>query len=762
MNLLQYLKWLEQDKHMQERIAAWHTMPPREASFAPFPAATDARLTAAFRLRGIDQLYSHQRKAVQAAMDGKDVVVVTPTASGKTLCYNVPVLDAVLKDGNARALYLFPTKALSSDQASELNEVIAAIGEDIKAFTYDGDTSVSARKAVRQAGHIVVSNPDMLHSGILPNHTKWVKLFENLKYIVIDELHTYRGVFGSHLANVLRRLLRICDFYGSRPQFIGCSATIKNPDELMRMLTGRDAVMIDENGAPSGTRHFIFINPPVVNRQLGIRKSALMEARGIASDLIKNNISTIVFARSRLSVEVLVTYLKRLVRDPLGESGRVRGYRGGYLPLQRRQIERGLRAGDITGVVSTNALELGIDIGSLDACVLCGYPGTVASTWQRAGRAGRRSGVSATFLIGNSSPLDQYILAHPDYFFTQPPEHGTLNPENLYILMSHFKCAAFELPFADGETFGGVDRSELLQYLEQEGVLRHTGGQYHWMTQEFPASEVSLRSASSENFAIIDITLPKHRVIGEMDRYTVPMLLHEKAIYLHEGQPYQVEKLDFEFHKGYVRKVDADYYTDADMSVNLKVLDVFEQDEGRAYGEAMVSTIVTIFKKLKFDTHENIGWGEVNLPEQQMHTTAYWATVPPHLLEGEDREDAESAMLGIANVLAQAAPMYLMCDPRDISVSFQVRAPFTNLPTLFIYDSLPGGVGFSEKLYNLHEQLLSAAREMIDACPCEQGCPSCVGPSGEVGSKAKQMALRILGVMCDGSKSTIAGDAQRT
>lgn len=541
-------------------------LPAREAKYAPFPRELDARIVQVLKARGIERLYTHQRQALDCALAGRDFVVVTPTASGKTLCYNLPVLNAILKDDAARALYLFPTKALSSDQVSELYSMVETLGADIKAFTYDGDTPASARTAIRQAGHVVVTNPDMLHQGILPHHTKWVRLFENLKYVVIDEIHAYRGVFGSNLANVLRRLERICAFYGAHPTFICCSATIHNPKELAENMTARSMTMIDDNGAPAGRRHVIFYNPPVINRQLGIRAGSLPTTRDIAARLVRAGVQSIVFARSRLAVEVLVRYAKDIVRDPLGNAGRVRGYRGGYLPTLRREIERELRAGNVDLVVSTNALELGIDIGQLDACVMCGYPGTIASTWQQAGRAGRRSNESLMILVASSNPLDQYIIGHPDYFFGQSPERAFINPDNLYILLNHLKCAAYELPFQEGEKFGNVEETdELLHYLADQNILRLVSGRWYWMAEEFPQAGVNLRSASDQNFLIIDITNPKkHRVIGEMDRFTVPMLLHKYAIYMHEGRQYQVEELDFDDKKAYIREVDVGYYTDAD------------------------------------------------------------------------------------------------------------------------------------------------------------------------------------------------------
>ncbi|MGJ4850778.1 DEAD/DEAH box helicase [Bacillota bacterium Meth-B3] len=747
MNLAQYVEQLRRDERFMENVAAWRDIPARPAHFLDFPEWADARVVEVLRARGIHQLYSHQRHAVDAAHAGRHLVVVTPTASGKTLCYNLPVLSAILSDPDARALYLFPTKALSSDQVAELYSVIEALGEDIKAYTYDGDTPAPARTAIRQAGHVVVTNPDMLHSGILPHHTKWVKLFENLKYIVIDEVHAYRGVFGSNLAGVLRRLSRICAFYGSQPTFICCSATIQNPKELAERLTGRDMLLIDDNGAPAGVKHVVFYNPPVVNRQLGIRKGAANEAVSLTRDLIANGIQTIVFARARVTVEVLVRRLKDAVRDPLGESGRVRGYRGGYLPTLRRQIERALRSGEVDCVVSTNALELGIDIGQLEACVLCGYPGTIASTWQQAGRAGRRSAESLLIVVATSGPLDQYMCAHPEFFFGASPERAYINPDNLYILLNHLKCAAYELPFDDGELFAlNPSTGELLTYLAEQYILRKVQGRYYWMAEEFPQAGINLRSASDENFVIVEITRPEaHRVIGEMDRYTVPMLLHEQAIYLHEGRQYQVERLDFDNKKAYVRAVDVDYYTDADLSTSLKVLyDTEEAPLGQLVkhrGEVLLSSMVTLFKKMKLDTGENLGWGPVTLPELEMHTSACWWTLPDALAERYGRDGLQDAMVGLAHLMRHLAPAYLMCAPSDIHVSYHVRDPFTERPTLYLSDSTPGGLGLSDRIYEMDMTLFTEALERLSDCPCASGCPGCVGAAASNEAKARLKEL---------------------
>lgn len=748
MTLIEYIEKLKNNPAFMKNVTSWQVVPERKARYGEFPSDLDPRVKQTLHERGIDRPYIHQSRAIAAALSGQDFVVVTPTASGKTLCYNVPVLDSILKDESARALYLFPTKALSSDQVAELYSMIKRIGADVKAYTYDGDTPASARSAIRQAGHVVVTNPDMLHQGILPHHAKWVKLFENLRYVVIDEIHAYRGVFGSNLANVLRRLRRICAFYGSNPTFICCSATIQNPKELAETMTGREMLLIDENGAPAGERHVVFYNPPVINAQLGIRAGSIPETRNIAASLLKAGVQSIVFAKARLTVEVLVRYLKDMVRDPLGNAGKVRGYRGGYLATQRREIERELRAGQIMTVVSTNALELGIDIGQLDACVLCGYPGTIASTWQQAGRAGRRGAVSLLIVVASPNPLDQYIINHPDYFFGQSPERALINPDNLYILLNHVKCAAYELPFEEDEKYAGLeDTPELLGYLEEQSILRRVGGRYYWMAEEFPQAGISLRSASDQNFLVVDITDPKkHRVIGEMDRFTVPMLLHKHAIYMHEGTQYQVEELDFEGKKGYVRRVDVGYYTDADLTTSLKVLDEFESEPAgpwvRARGEVLVSSIVTVFKKIRFDTHENLGWGPVTLPELEMQTTACWWTLPDELEERYEREPLKKAMVGLAHLIRHIAPMHLMCAPQDVNVVYHVKDPFTHKPTIYLYDSVPGGIGLSDRIYEMDRALLERAREMLLACPCTDGCPGCVGAAA--GSGAKETLKQIL------------------
>jgi len=759
-------------------VTAVRRLAPRAAEYAPFPEGLDERLGRMLVGRGTEQFYTHQAAAVGHTLAGRNVVITTPTASGKTLCYNAPVLSAILKDPSARALYLFPTKALAQDQLAELhdlaNRLLQSSEAQIGVFTYDGDTPQDARRSIRGRAHVVLSNPDMIHSGILPHHPRWAKLFENLRYVVIDELHAYRGVFGSHLTNVLRRLARICRHYGSNPTFICSSATIANPRELAESLVEQPFELVSDSGAPRGEKFFLFVNPPVVNQQLGIRRSYLAETRRIAAEFLKRQLQLIVFAQSRLTTEILTTYLKDDFGGHPGTSEQIRGYRGGYLPQRRREIEKGLREGTVRAVVSTNALELGVDIGALDVCVMAGYPGTIAATWQRAGRAGRRSSRSAAVLVASSAPLDQFVVRNPSYFFDSPPEHALINPDNLHILVDHVKCAAFELPFTTTEQYGRHNVQEVLSILEESGFVHRTGpvdagpeedngdGTWQWTNESYPADAVSLRSISSDNFVVVDTTNGAD-VIGETSFTSGPPTLHEKAIYIIEGTLYQVEKLDFDGRKAYVRQIECDYYTDAITYTKVTVLETFE----RSHGEVHVSSRVVGFKKIKFYTNENVGSGELDLPEQQMHTTAYWLTVPKRVMAAlpyapDDRRDG---VVGLSFAMRQVAQLLLMCDRQDIGISIGsgeqgdetdltrmgVPAKLSEEPRIFIYDNYPGGIGFSEPLFQMHENLLARTRELIAACECQHGCPGCVGPVGNIGPLAKLVALRILDLIAAGT-----------
>jgi DEAD/DEAH box helicase domain-containing protein len=715
------------------------------AQFGEFPDAIDERLRGALISRGISRPYLHQAEAIEHALAGRNVVVITPTASGKTLCYNAPILNAVLQEPSSRALYLFPTKALAQDQLAELQILCDTLG-DIGVFTYDGDTPQDARRTIRARAHLVLSNPDMVHSGILPHHPRWAKLFENLRYVVIDELHAYRGVFGSHLANVLRRLRRICRHYGSNPVFLCSSATIANPRELAERLTEQPFELVERNGAPRGEKFFVFVNPPVVNRQLGIRRSYLSETRRIAGEFLKRHLQLIVFAQSRLSTELLTTYLKDDFEDGPGAPERIRGYRGGYLPGRRREVEKGLRDGAVRAVVSTNALELGVDIGALDVSIMAGYPGTIAATWQRAGRAGRRTTRSAAVLVASSAPLDQFVIRNPSYFFDASPERALIDPDNLHILVEHMKCAAFELPFSAQEQFGRHDLQEVLSVLAEQGLIHKTpDGRSTWTSESYPADAVSLRSVSSDNFVVIDTT-DESRVIGETDFTSGPSTLHPKAIYIVEGRLFQVERLDFDGRKAFVRSIDCDYYTDAITYTRVTALDTFatgSEPAPPAHGEVQVVSRVVGFKKIKFYTNENVGSGELDLPEQQMHTTSYWLTIPESVMTvlpyaADDRRDG---IVGLSFAIRQVAQLLLMCDRHDIGISIDSEE---QSPRLFIYDNYPGGIGFSEPLFRMHRELLEATRRLIAECSCENGCPGCVGPVGNTGPHAKAAALRIL------------------
>jgi DEAD/DEAH box helicase domain-containing protein len=766
------------------RITGELVIPAREARHADFPEALDVRLRRALEKRGIRRLYSHQREAWDHIAAGRHTVVVTPTASGKTLCYNLPVLQAAVSE-RAKALYLFPTKALSQDQVAEILELNEAGELGVRAYTFDGDTPGDARAAVRTKGDIVVSNPDMLHQGILPHHTKWAQFFENLRYVVIDEMHVYRGVFGSHMANVIRRLKRVCAFYGTSPTFVLCSATIANPAELAQQLLGEPVAAVTESGAPQGEKHLLLWNPPLVNPDLGLRASARSQTTRIARLAVRSGQKTIVFANTRLMVEVLTKYLKDVFdRDPR-RPPRVYAYRGGYLPTERRATERRLRAGEVDCVIATSALELGVDIGSLDVCVLNGYPGTIAGTWQRLGRAGRRTRTALGVLVATSEALDQFIVRNPDFFLGASPEHARIAPDQLLILMDHVRCAAFELPFREGERFGGEDLGGLLAYLEEQGVLHKEAGQWHWMADSYPAVSVSLRSVAEGNFVVVDTTGGAKEVVAEVDYASAPMTLYEGAIYMIQAAPYQVERLDWEGRKAFVTRTRADYYTDAIDYTRLKILDHFDLAVGRqaacAHGEVHLVRRVPGYKKIRYYTHENVGYGNINLPDQEMHTTAVWWQADPNALLATfpSRWQALDGFLGAAYALHLVAALLTMSERQDLgrsvgdsdsgwsaTVGPDGRGSVRSLdgqpmdlmagirefrPTVFLYDNYPGGVGLSAPLFDLRAQVVARARELVGRCACRHGCPACVGPilaSDEArGQSPKQAALAVLDLL---------------
>jgi len=769
-------------KH-KAQITGELVIPEKAGRYAPFPAALDPRLQRALRQRGIERLYTHQAESWESVQAGKHTVVVTPTASGKTVCYNLPVLQSALQR-KTKALYMFPTKALAQDQVAELLELNQAGELGVRAFTFDGDTPGDARKAVRTKGDIVVTNPDMLHQGILPHHTKWAQFFESLEYVVIDEMHTYRGVFGSHTANVMRRLRRICRFYGSDPLFILCSATIANPAELASQLIDTKVHAVTESGAPQGAKHLLLWNPPVVNPDLGIRASARSQTTRIARSAVKRGLKSILFAQSRLMVEVLTKYLKDTFDKDPRKPARIAAYRGGYLPTERRAMEKKLRDGSIDCVISTSALELGVDIGALDVCVLNGYPGTIAGTWQRLGRAGRRQRTALGVLVASSLPLDQYIIRNPEFFLGASPEEARIDPDQLLILLDHVRCAAFELPFKQGETFGGEDLVEMLAYLEENGVLHREGEQWHWMADSYPANSVSLRSLAEGNFVVIDTTEGKQTVIAEVDFSSAPMTIYEGAIYMIQSAPYQVERLDWDGRKAFVTRTRADYYTDAIDYTRLKILDSFAEKRQQqvviAHGEVHLVRRIAGYKKIRYYTHENIGYGNIDLPDQEMHTTAVWWQVDPQVLDEQfpTRQQALDGFLGASYAMHHVAAMQMLSEPQDIGRAVgdgnakwfatvgsngrgtlrdkngQAVEPFALqqfTPTLFLYDNYPGGIGISEPLFGRKKEVIEHAYRLVSACECEHGCPSCIGPilaSDEVrGYSPKKTALSVLSLL---------------
>jgi DEAD/DEAH box helicase domain-containing protein len=839
MSIEEALERLRLDMDFMKNVSVWERLPPRPARYADFPADLDPRLILALRSLDNAPLYTHQSVAVEAALAGENVVVVTGTASGKTHCYNLPVLQTLLANPEARALYLFPTKALSQDQAAALGEFLEALGtvEAVPVRTYDGDTPTARRRQIRDEARILITNPDMLHMGILPHHPSWAMLLENLRWIVLDELHVYRGVFGSNVANLLRRLRRLCRFYGSEPRFALTSATIANPKELAEKLIEAPVHLVppDLDGSPRAEKHVIIYNPPVIDPSLGIRRAYTLESTRIAERFLATEVQTVVFARARLTTEVLLGYVRDAYERLGGDPKAIRGYRGGYLPLERREIERGLREGVVKGVVATNALELGVDIGRLGAAVVAGYPGTIASLWQQAGRAGRRSEVSAAVLVASAAPLDQFVATHPRYLFENPPEMGLINPNNLAILLRHIRCAAFELPFEEGESFGDyANIKELLTFLEEEGDLHRSRETYTWVADAYPAEAVSLRASGDDPIVIQDVSQGRPVVIGEVDRAAGPILLHEGAVYTHEGRTHLVQRLDWENAIAEVERIDVDYYTDASESVGLEVLEVYDADEHaparRAHGWVEVTATTTSYRKVKRYTHETLGYGSIDLPPRSFETSAYWfwiasetvdrleaegVLLPPtdygpswpnardaartrdghrcrqcgaperdarahevhHIrpfrefgyIPGENQHDRlandldnlitlcptchhrvesargkRTALSGLAYALRNIAPLYLMCDPRDLGSLAEVRSKSTGGPTITIFDRVPEGLGLSERLYELHAEMLSGAWDMVRTCRCEDGCPACVGPVGPGGREVKELTGRLL------------------
>ena len=859
MGISDLLKYWKSDSSTGPNIVTWRVEPARGALMVDFPAGIPDIFVGALRGKGISALYSHQAEAWEHCRKGEHLVLATGTSSGKTLAYNLPVLTAIHHQPESRALYLFPTKALTQDQRSGLSGLLELIPElRVKSAVYDGDTPAGHRPQIRKNANIIFSNPDMLHAGILPHHTIWADFFRNLRFVVIDEMHTYRGVFGSHVANVLRRLNRIARFYGARPQYILTSATIANPAELAERLIESPVTLIDRDGSAKGERNFLIYNPPVIDVSLGLRKSAVHESVRLSQDLLAFHVQSVVFARSRRSVEMVLKYLQEAGASgrsreyggaPLGESFALRGYRSGYLPAQRREIEKGLRDGSVDLVVATNALELGIDIGGLGAALLLGYPGTIASVWQQSGRAGRGEAPAVSVLVATPNPLDQFLAHHTEYFFSRSPETALINPDHLLILLSHLRCALFEYPFQRGERFGNLDVGEFLDFMIENKEAHTSGDTYFWMADAYPSSNVSLRSASTENILLHVEDGEGPKIIGEVDLESAAWMVHPRAVYLHAGQQFFVQDLNYSTHTATLIPVSLDYFTEALKETSVSLLALLQEDVIRAgkksYGEIMVTSKVTGFRKRMWFSGENIGQEPLELPPSDLQTTGYWVTlsaetlsvleksglwtnapndygpgwqkireavrardgyrcqvcglaegarqhdvhhkipfrqiiragmgsllaegaddwrvVPKELLARANQQDnlvtlcpdchrkaeqnvrMRSGLAGLGFVLGQLAPFFLMCDISDLGVHFDPQADFADgLPAIVMYDLVPAGIGFSEKLYEIHDELMRRALELVQECPCEDGCPSCVGPAGENGVGGKKETLAIL------------------
>jgi len=830
---------LRADGNFIRNVTAWRTLPAKEANTTGWPEGLDPRLAEAGRKLGITALYTHQARAVEAALRGENVVLATGTASGKTLGYALPLLNTLLRDPTATALLLFPTKALAHDQITAMEQWIGALQAPLNLRPYDGDTPQRHRAAIRNEARLLISNPDMLHLGILPHHTRWVRFFSGLRYIVLDELHTYRGIFGSHVANVLRRARRVARFYGAEPQLVSASATIANARELAEAVWEDPVVAVEEDGAPYGQRHVIFYNPPLLNPTLGLRASAAGEAIKLTLKLLQAGVQTILFARARVTVELLLRELRERAANAGFAPEIIQGYRGGYLPQERRAIERGLREGKTRVVVATNALELGIDIGALDASILVGYPGTIAATRQQMGRAGRRAGASLSVLIATPSPLDQYLISHPEYFFGRSPEEARVNPDTLSLLAAHLTCAAFELPFEQGEPFGRArDVGALLTALSAEDVLHERNGRFTWVGESYPAQSLSLRSATPDN---VVIQSAEGNVIGTVDRPSAPNLVHEGAVYLHSGEMYLIESLDWEQGIALARPADLDYYTIATSTTQVerlnvrRTLGVLDATPHITDEEVRVHTKAVAYRRMQQGTHETLGWGEIDLPEQVMETEAFRLTLPSTLVEAlteegimlapldygpawpqiretilardgqrcrvcgvtaqpghpldvhhltplrtfltqyprqealrlahtpenlltvcptchrqlERARGARTALSGLAYLLRNLAPVFLMCDPGDFGTMVEARDAESGLPAVIVFDGVPGGAGLSPRLVDLWPSLLAATQERVQTCPCADGCPSCVGPAGESEPGAKAAARQLLKCMAE-------------
>ncbi len=913
MSVLDTLTVLRADAEFMRNVTAWERAPAQPARHAAYPARLHPAIRETLKRRGIELLYTHQAQTIEAVLDRQNVVVVASAAGGKSLCFHVPIAQTLLNDQAARTLCLFPTKALSQDQYAHLNALVTGLEDDLATSNlpslvsiYDGDTPQARRADIRRDARVVITNADMLHLGILPHHTRWAAFFKNLRYVVIDELHAYRGIFGSHLANVVRRLKRLCAFYGSNPVFILASATIANPREHAERLIEEPVMLVNDDGSPHGERHVVVVNPPLVDAELGIRRSSLFVARDIAARFIEDGAQTICFARSRQDTEVLLTYLRGAVKEDEppeddeeqrtrdgrrranrqssipNQKSKIVGYRGGYLPEERRAIEASLRNGTSRGVVATNALELGIDVGELDACVMLGYPGSIASFWQQAGRAGRRRNASAAMMVSSATALDQYLATHPEYLFQQSPEHARIAPDNLGVLAAHVACATFELPFMRGEPLGRVNVDELLDVLAEEGdvhvsdvsatpLFRRAAGngagqagsstnqksaienpksRYTWVGDSYPADRISLRGVGERVIVVDGDGTEGDRLIGETERATAPGRVFPGAIYLHQAELYQITHLDWEEGRATAHRVDVDYFTEPSIHSEVMVLQEYTARQMGvqqatpsdapepiciALGELEVTTQARRYRQVQFNTHRTLAWGEIDLPAQHLYTTGYWFAIPEEItkqlaregvlklpndygpnwqrqrdaarardhyrctvcgapeqpdrqhdvhhkkpfrdfgyIRGENErylqandlsnlvtvcpnchkaietaEATRTALEGLSYVAGNLASLFVMCDPGDLATVADIRSAHTHLPTITVYELTPGGTGLTDELFEHHAELLKMAAQRIRECPCEHGCPACVGPIDETvqSRDLKADTLRLIGML---------------
>jgi DEAD/DEAH box helicase domain-containing protein len=734
-DFLRFLGRLTADRRYADQIAHVEHLPEREARHAELDPPLSKTLAEALDTLGIRRLYTHQVEAISAARGGANVVTVTGTASGKTVAFLVPILEALERDPKATALLLYPTKALAQDQLKGLTRLAEShprLGEILRAGTYDGDTSQSARRKIRDEANLILTNPDMLHRGILPYHAKWHRVFRNLRHVVVDEVHTYRGIFGSNVGNVLRRLRRVAGHYESSPVFLCSSATIRNPLELAETLAGMPFTLVDDDGSPRGPKTFVLWNPPYLDGARMERRSGNVEAKELFVKLAEDGVNTIVFTKARVVTELIYKYAREDLLHRRGHlADRIKPYRGGYLPAERREIERQLFSGDLLGVVATNALELGIDIGGLDAAVLVGFPGTVASIWQQAGRAGRSRDEAVTFFVGYNDPIDQYLLRHPRYFFAQNPEAAVCDPENPYVLAGHLGCAAFELPLTerDRELFG-PGLGPIREILRDEGELHPVEDEDYWSSTEFPSKRVNLRTISDDTYTIVD-TDNEDSVIGTVDAISAPELVYPEAIYLHEGEMFFVHELDLEKRIARVKRVSVDYYTQPVLDTSIRVTGERERrDEGAetlVLNEATVTWATTMFKKIKFGNMDSIGYKNLDLPPQHLDTVALGWSPSAAMAAALKREGLKpvEGLLGVRNLAITVFPVLAMCDRAD--VGGVIDSSNTGRPTLYLYDRFPGGLGFAERAYAEFPRLVTEALSVLKACDCPEGCPSCVG-----------------------------------